>query len=156
MKPPQQNRYGASSVEYWTELTPDPASLTLFLVVALVTAVTGTSLLLSSGLATGWLASVVCAWLLFCGHGVWRHVQARIQINSVRILAGGAVCIALRRGDWLQGRLQPGTLALPSVAWLRLRTDDRRSMNLLFLASQQNANQWRRFQVIYRQTGSHS
>ena len=122
----------------------------MVLVSGLTFALLGLAVILLAALPgwPGWLGAVI--WLAFSVIGGLRLSRRYRRVVSYRLYADGSVEFSNRDGSRSVGRLAPGTVLLPRLAWLRLRGPNRAIWGELVAGDSRTDEQWRRFQVICR------
>ena len=147
-----------SSSTYSACLYPEPllravvltAGVTAGLVgVAVITLLPSISLPL--GVSFRWAAAV--GWLAYSLLGLWRLARAYRIVVSLAVAADRSVELGLRDGERLAARLEPGSLILPRLAWLRLETGCGLRYGELLRGNSRKNKDWRRLQVIRRHVG---
>ncbi len=132
-----------SSAEFSAELIPDPVVDRLSACVTLLCFGAGAGLIAATAVPWPIRLLGIVAWLFAGLHG-----RQRIQLKRLRIYANGDVHLQLADGRWFDGRVAPGSLFLPYVAWLRV--EGRRPYRGWFVADDAAPAEWRRLRVIAR------
>lgn len=109
----------------------------------------GSSLPLNAGLR--WAAAA--GWLAYSLLELWRLARAYRIVASLAVAADRSVELVLRDGERIAARLEPGSLILPQLAWLRLKTDCGLRYGELLRGNSRKNKDWRRLQVIRRHVG---
>lgn len=143
-----------SSTAYSTELRPDRRLRRAVQISGLVATILGLVVILSMPVDGRWRAGVSLAWLLF-GLRELRTIRvAYSRYCRIRIDAVGDIDLETTSGDRHAGRLLPGSVVLPGLAWLRLAAADGPVFGEFLLRNAQENKQWRRLQVIWRHFGA--
>ena len=109
----------------------------------------GSSLPLNAGLR--WAAAA--GWLAYSLLELWRLARAYRIVASLAVAADRSVELVLRDGERIAACLAPGSLILPQLAWLRLKTDCGLRYGELLRGNSRKNKDWRRLQVIRRHVG---
>jgi hypothetical protein len=72
----------------------------------------------------------------------------------IRLYSPGQISLQTTAGDWQAAELISGSIVLPGVAWLRMRTHDGLRHRELLIGKARGDDAWRRFQVIWRHLGT--
>ena len=119
------------------------------MVAGIVGIAVGSSLPLNAGLR--WAAAA--GWLAYSLLELWRLARAYRIVASLAVAADRSVELVLRDGERIAARLEPGSLILPQLAWLRLKTDCGLRYGELLRGNSRKNKDWRRLQVIRRHVG---
>lgn len=122
---------------------------------------------------TGWLLAAIgfllivtlpfAPWLRLFAGLVWvawsiaelrRFRNGYGQVFSIRVMAGGAIELRNGEQEWVEARLQNGSVLLRRYAWLRLKLPDGGHFAELIRGNSRESQQWRRLQVIWRHIGA--
>lgn len=95
----------------------------------------------------------VSAWTAAAAADLVRTLSGFGRCNGIRIEAGGEVALLAPDGRWTVARLQPGSIVLGSLAWLRLESADGIRFGELLRGDARETEEWRRFQVIWKHLG---
>ena len=143
-----------SSNSYWSCLTPDP-DLRLVVDVAaqlLIAAGIAIVLTMSIGVLPRFGAVLACLGL---GQFELRRLRRGFRsCREIRLANDGGALLLDEDGNWVAASLRPGSLVLPRLAWLRLRTAHGVLVTELIGAHSRAGQDWRRLQVIWRHIGS--
>lgn len=101
--------------------------------------------------ALRWAAAA--GWLAYSLLELWRLARAYRIVTSLAVAADRSVELGLRDGNRLAARLEPGSLILPRLAWLRLETGCGLKYGELLRGNSRKNKDWRRLQVIRRHVG---
>lgn len=142
-----------SSNSYWSCLTPDP-DLRLVVDVAaqlLIAASIALVLTMSLGVLPRFGAALACL-------GLGRFELLRLRrgfrcCREIRLASDGSALLRDEDGRWVVASLRSGSLVLPRLAWLRLRTVSGVLVTELVCGDSRTGQDWRRLQVIWRHIG---
>lgn len=147
-----------SSSTYSACLYPEPLLRAVVLAAAVTAGLAGIAvitllppILLPLGVSFRWVAAVV--WLAYSLLELWRLVRAYRIVASLAVAADRSVELVGRDGERIAARLQPSSLILPRLAWLRLKTDCGLRYGELLCGNSRKNKDWRRLQVIRRHVG---
>ena len=147
-----------SSSTYSACLYPEPLLRAVVLAAAVTAGFTGfvvitllPPILLPLGISFRWAAAV--GWLAYSLLELWRLAGAYRIVASLVVAADRSVELVLRDGERIAARLEPGSLILPQLAWLRLKTDCGLRYGELLRGNSRKNKDWRRLQVIRRHVG---
>ncbi len=101
--------------------------------------------------ALRWAAAA--GWLAYSVLELWRLARVYRIVVSLAVAADRSVELILRDGKRIAARLEPGSLILPQLAWLRLETDCGLKYGELLRGNSRKNKDWRRLQVIRRHVG---
>ena len=99
------------------------------------------------------LAATV-AWIFAGGRELVIIYRGYRHYRLIRLYSPGQVSLQTTAGDWRAAELISGSIVLPGVAWLRMRTRDGRLHRELLIGKARGDDGWRRFQVIWRHLGT--
>lgn len=142
-----------SSNSYWSCLKPDP-ELRLVVDVAaqlLIAGALALILTLSVGVLPRFAAAVGC--LALGRHELRRLRRGFRHCREIRLANDGSALLLDGDGSWVAASLRPGSLVLPRLAWLRLRTVRGLQVTELIYGDSRTGQDWRRLQVIWRHFG---
>ena len=143
-----------SSTKYSAELVPEPG-LRRVVMLCGASAMAG-GLLSIAVLPVAWHARVLLGlcWGLVSGRELWLIAKAHKRCAGLRLDADGQVLVRDGHGGGTAATIEPGSVVLQRLAWLRFRTvSGHRHAELLRRKSMKN-NDWRRLQVIWRHLGA--
>lgn len=102
-------------------------------------------------LGAGWRAVVAAAWTALTGVELGVLASMYRGLDGYRIEASGRVTLHAAGKPGTAASLLPGSVVLSRVAWLRFGKPSGASWGELVTLRTQDANDWRRLQVICRQ-----
>jgi hypothetical protein len=145
-----------SSTAFSTELRPEPLLRIAVQLSGLTTLVFGLLALLLMPVGGVWRILASLSWLFFCMQELRIIRAAYSQYLAVNIDAVGEVRLVTRSGEYHAAVLLPGSVLLPSCAWLRFKTENGLVFGELMRGDSRESNDWRRLQVIWRHIGATS
>ena len=143
MSSPKTSKSAKSSAEFSAELTPDTVVQRLSAGLSVLCWFAGVALIAVTAIPRPLQVLAVTAWL---GYFVLRSRQ--FPLRRLRVYANGDVHLQHVDGRWFDGRIAPGSLFLPRVAWLRV--EGRRPYCGWFVADDDAPAEWRRLRVMAR------
>ena len=144
-----------SSTAFSADLHPEPGLRGLVLASGLLLAALGVLLAVHVEVGTSARAVLALVWLCTVGRELWCLLRAFKRVGKLRLYPGGRVEIQRRDGGAQAARLAAGSIVLPGLAWLRVRTGDGLRFAELLQGNSRESEEWRRFQVIWRHIGAH-
>ena len=139
-----------SSHKFAAILEPDRRAKLWLRCWIMLAAATGTSILLALPVNGFVRLATVAGWLAYCGLDWRRHLLGQCAYSSFKFMADGKIQAVASDHSRADVQLQPGSVSLGSVAWLRLRLTNGRVIVVLLTRTQDNLEQWRRFRVMWR------
>lgn len=143
-----------SSNSYWSCLTPDPELRLVVDVAAQLLIAAGIAIVLtmSIGVLPRFGAALACLGL---GCVELRRLRRGFRnCREIRLASDGGALLLDGDGNWVAASLRAGSLVLPRLAWLRLRTVSGELVTELIGGDCRAGQDWRRLQVIWRHIGS--
>ena len=142
-----------SSNTYSACLYPEPLLRVAVLAAGMAAGLAGVAVVsfLPLNAALRWAAAA--GWLAYSLLELWRLARAYRIVTSLAVAADRSVELGLRDGNRLAARLEPGSLILPRLAWLRLETGCGLKYGELLRGNSRKNKDWRRLQVIRRHVG---
>jgi len=143
-----------SSSRYYAEIRPEPCLRRVVFVSGMVLAAAGIPLLCLLPLErSGTLFACLawCAWMAWELVGLRRGQQA---YRTMRLAADGLVSLLCADGQWVSGRLLPGSILLRRIGWLRISSGNGRISAELVRGHCREGQDWRRLQVLWRHVGA--
>ena len=101
-------------------------------------------------------AAASLIWLLFGSAEMLLISSVHNRFGRILLRCDGSVQLHDRSGQWQAATIQSGTVVLPRLAWLRLKTANGRRYRELVCGKSSESEQWRRLQVIWRHLGAAS
>ena len=145
-----------SSTAFSTELRPEPLLRIAVQLSGLTTLFFGLLALILMPVGSVWRIPACLLWL-FYGIQELRTIRAAYsQYFAVNIDAVGEVRLVARSGEHHAAVLLPGSVLLPSCAWLRFKTENGLVFGELMRGNSRESKDWRRLQVIWRHIGATS
>ena len=139
-----------SSARYSSEILPERRLRLIVVGSGLALSLLGAAVLAAMPLNLWLKLAGIAGWLAY---SVWSGLKILGRYRSVvryRIFADGTVELVRADGHIVSGRLGPGTVLLPRLAWLRVSLPAGGAMAELLAGDPRTSQQWRRFQVICR------
>ena len=139
---------------YSSYLKPDPWLRLSVDVTArlLIAGAIGIALTMSVGALPRLALSLCCLWL---GSTELTRLHRGFEAcAAIRLTSDGSAGIDPGDGNWVTAELEPGSIVLRRLAWLRLRTADGRLITELLRGDARQCRDWRRLQVIWRHFGA--
>ena len=144
-----------SSIKYSAELAPDPVLRRLVLISGALATVVGIVILAGLSLPWYWRVFGGLAWAFFSGRDLLHIASGHKGCEKLRLDNEGNVRLFSADGCCTAATIDGGSVVLPGLAWLRLRTDSGRRQAELLRRKTAGSNEWRRLQVIWRHLGAH-
>ena len=145
-----------SSTAFSTELRSEPLLRIAVQLSGLTTLSFGLLALLLMPVGSAWRIAASLFWLFYCIQELRIIRAAYSQYFAVNIDAVGEVRLVTRSGEYHAAVLLPGSVLLPSYAWLRFKTENGLVFGELMRGNSRESKHWRRLQVIWRHIGATS
>ncbi|NCF52222.1 hypothetical protein GWP57_11480 [Gammaproteobacteria bacterium] len=143
-----------SSDTYSTELTPEPSLRRLVLASGSIAALIGIGVIISIPVHWALRLAATGAWIFASVRELVIIYHGHRRYRRIRLYSPGQISLQTTAGDWQAAELISGSIVLPGVAWLRMRTHDGRRHGELLIGKVRGDDAWRRFQVIWRHLGT--
>ena len=95
-------------------------------------------------------------WLIAMGAELIVISSAHKRFGRIRMHSDGQVELRDNDGHWHGATIGNGSIVLPKLAWLRIKTASGGRYHELLRRNSMQSEQWRRLQVIWRHLGAAS
>lgn len=138
------------STAYVVRLQPDTQLRLLVICSGWLLLLLGTLLLLHLAVPVLLRLALVVIWLADSGFELHRFARSQASVATLLLRGDGACAACDARGREQALTLMNGSVVLASLAWLRFRRSDRTTYTELYRRGDQDADTWRRLQVVWR------
>lgn len=138
-----------SSATYWTSIRPDWRLRALVIASGTIFLLAGLALIAGLPVPGPARGAAIVLWTAWAARELRVHLRAYRRWSGYRIAADGDIGL-LHGSREHRGRLLPGCVVLPGVAWLRLAGQGGPAWGELVRRDSRESEAWRRLQVIFR------
>ncbi|NNE59745.1 MAG: hypothetical protein HKN35_02495 [Woeseia sp.] len=148
MSPPATQNNSHSSNRFGVRLKLEPVRRLLLIPCAAVAI--GALIIVHAPAPAELRAPALALWLAFEGHEIYSFARNAGQIDALWFSGPDRIRGRLSPGQWLDLKIQLGSVVRSRYLWLRLATGDGTRCDILLLRASLSAQDWRRLQVLLR------
>ena len=143
-----------SSSSYSASLTPDPWLRILVLSSGRLLIAGGLVLILTLDISATLRGAASLLWIAYGRYQILQVAGGFLSCVAIRVCTGGEFELQNSDQEWVSATLLSGSVVLPKIAWLRMRTANGRHCAELIRGDARKSHDWRHFQVIWRHIGA--
>ena len=140
-----------SSKTFEVRIRIDPLSRRLVVAAGYALTLAGAFILAVSQLPISWRAAGLVFWLIGSALQFRDLRRAYRQVSGIVLNAAGELAIFNPGGERIPVRRLPGSFAVPSFAWFRLRLPDGSRYAELLIRQRISSLDWHRLQLAWKQ-----